>query len=390
MFFFIDYNSYNFKIDFNNSKIESLAFKNLISELKKEKANQKQDNNHSKNNNYYEPINIDEKDSQILEKNENILNKEAEKYNIIVDFREMGTKTPYYLYKNNFIIINGSLEVGDYILTNNYCIERKSISTKDLYQSLNSKHLIEQTIKMGKYYKNIIILLEFEENIDILSTFEKGIFYKPIILRKLLDLTNITELEKNNCLFMWSLNCKMTSIMLKSLIKKLVNEILDIDYCLHINKNNKGKLSKEKKKNSKNNINIFDNNTVNTNNNSQKIKTIDSFFNFNKNKNEINSINNNSIDNIFNGSNKEENIKKYETQIYDENYTKEIKNKKLDISIEKIIRNVPGINSSNYELINKNFNNLYEFINCEKEKNFELFGRINGTKIFSLFNYEYQ
>ena len=74
-----------------------------------------------------------------------------EKYNIIVDFREMGTKTPYYLYKNNFTIINGSLEVGDYILTNNHCIERKSISTKDFYQSLNnSKHLIEQKIKMGK------------------------------------------------------------------------------------------------------------------------------------------------------------------------------------------------------------------------------------------------
>ena len=391
--FFIDYNSYNFKIDFNNSKIESLAFKNLISELKKEKANQKQDNNYSKNKNYYEPINIDEKDNQILEKNENnkignTLCREAEKYNIIVDFREMGTKTPYYLYKNNFNIINGSLEVGDYILTNNYCIERKSISTKDLYQSLNSKHLIEQTIKMGKYYKNIIILLEFEENIDILSTFEKGIFYKPIILRKLLDLTNITELEKNNCLFMWSLNCKMTSIMLKSLKIKLNNEILDIDYCLHINKINKGKSSKDKKKNSSNSIN--DNSIFNSN--SQKVKTIDSFFNLNKNKNENNIYSKDNKDNKDNEKNKdEENIKKYETQNYgNENYTKEIKNKKLDISSEKIIRNVPGINSSNYNLINKNFNNLYDFITCEKEKKFEIFGRINGTKMLSLFNYEYQ
>ena len=391
--FFIDYNSYNFKIDFNNSKIESLAFKNLISEMKKEKANQKQDNNYSKNNNYYEPINIDEKDNQILEKNENnkisnTLCGEAEKYNIIVDYREMGTKTPYYLYKNNFNIINGSLEVGDYILTNNYCIERKSISTKDLYQSLNSKHLIEQTIKMGKYYKNIIILLEFEENIDILSTFEKGIFYKPIILRKLLDLTNITELEKNNCLFMWSLNCKMTSIMLKSLKIKLNNEILDIDYCLHINKINKGKSSKDKKKNSGGGIN--DNSIFNSN--SQKVKTIDSFFNLNKSKNENNIYNKDNKDNKDNEKNKdEENIKKYETQNYgNENYTKEIKIKKLDISSEKIIRNVPGINSSNYNVINKNFNNLYDFITCEKEKKFEIFGRINGTKMLSLFNYEYQ
>ena len=131
--------------------------------------------------------------------------EEKEKYNIIVDFREMGTKTPYYLYKNNFTIINGSLEVGDYILTNNYCIERKSISTKDFYQSLNnSKHLIEQTIKMGKYFKNIILLLEFEETFDIINTFDSGICYKPIIMRKLLDLTNITELAKNNFLLIIS------------------------------------------------------------------------------------------------------------------------------------------------------------------------------------------
>ena len=285
----------------------------------------------------------------------------------------MGTKTPYYLYKNNFNIINGPLEVGDYILTNNYCIERKSISTKDIYQSLNSKHLVEQTIKMGKYYKNIIILLEFEEKIDIINTFEKGIFYKPIILRKLLDLTNIVELEKNNCLFLWSLNCKMTSMILKNLREKLNNEILDIDYCLHINKINKGKSSKDKKKKSLKKSNISDN--TNTNNSSQKIKTIESFFNLNVNKIE---------------NKKEVNIKKYETQKYDEDYSNEIKAKKIDISIEKIIRNIPGINSSNYDYINQNFNNLYEFINSEKEKKFELFGRINGTKIISLFNYEYQ
>jgi ERCC4-type nuclease len=398
--FFIDYNSYSFKIDFNNTKIESLYFKNIISTIKKGKnkninmnLNNKDNSTLNKSN---EIINIDEQNnnqiSQNFEnnnKNNNFtINKEKdeEKFNIIIDYREMGTKTPYYLYKNNFNIINGSLQVGDYILTNNYCIERKSISTKDLYQSLNSKHLLEQTIKMGKYYKNIIILLEFEEHIDILNTFEKGICYKPIILRKLLDLTNITELEKNNCLFMWSLNCSMTSRMLKSIRYKLKDEILDIDYCLHINKTNK--TSKNKKKNGKSNNS--NNNSLNINDNcsnSQKIKTIDSFFNLNNNiKHDINTIINNDADK----NKEEENIKKYETQNNYENYAIEIKNKKLDISIEKFVRNVPGINSTNYNFVNNNFNNLYEFITCEKEKKFELFGRINGTKILSLFNYEYQ
>ena len=371
IFFFIDYHSYSFKIDFINTKIESLCFTKLISELKNNKKNILS----SSSNINFTSNKIDnnlENNSIAINTNNSIIN-EDEKYNIIVDYREMGTKTPYYLYKNNFNIINGPLEVGDYILTNNYCIERKSISTKDIYQSLNSKHLIEQTVKMGKYYRNIIILLEFEEQIDILNTFEKGIFYKPIILRKLLDLTNITKLEKNNCLFMWSLNCKMSSVMLKSLRKKLNDEVLDIDYCLHINKNNKD---------SSKNKNNFDN--LNIKSNSQKEKTIDSFFSLVNSKTQNNSLNIN-----LNKNEEEDNIKKYEN-LNHVDYSNETKNKKLDISIEKIKRNLPGVNSSNYNLINNNFKNLYEFITSDKNKLFEIFGRINGTKINSLFNYEFQ
>ena len=344
---FIEPNSYNFKIDFNQIQLESNKFKN--------------------NNIIIKPKEQIEYISNEIEKEE-----KEEKYNILIDFREMGTKTPYYLYKNNFAIINGPLEVGDYILTNNYCIERKSISTKDFYQSLNnSKHLIEQTIKMGKYYKNIILLLEFEDTIDIINTFESGICYNKIIMRKLLDLTNITELEKNNFLFIWSLNCKMTSKLLRNLRIKLNKEILDIDYCLNINKINKGNISINKKKKEINNsINDIDIN----NSNSQKNKTIESFFCLNKEDE----------------NNKEKDIEKYETQNNNVNYINEIMNKKLDISAEKIIRNIPGINGNNYNIITDNFNTLYDFITCKKEKKFELFGRINGTRIFSLFNYEYQ
>ena len=86
----------------------------------------------------------------------------------------------------------------------------------------------------------------------------------------------------------------------------------------------------------------------------------------------------------------EKKIEKYETNSNNDNYINEIINKKLDISTEKIIRNIPGINSNNYNLITNNFNNLYEFITCKKEKKYEIFGRITGTKIFSLFNYEFQ
>ena len=371
--YFLDYNSYNFKIDFYNTKTESLSFSNLKLFLKNKSSYNINNNNNynlNKDNKQAENNNNDNNDS-IFKININNLNKvsEEEKYNIIIDFREMGAKTPYYLYKNNFNIINGSLEVGDYILTNNYCIERKSISTNDLYQSLNSKHLVEQTIKMGKYYKNIIILLEFEEHINVLNTFDNGIFYKPIILRKLLDLTNITELEKNHCLFLWSLNCKMSSIMLRNLRMKLNDEILDINYCLNINKIIKGKKSE------KNNNISNENSQFIINSNSQKIKTIDSFLSLNKTNNKMEI---------------EKNIEQYEIKNNDEGSSNKIMAKKLDISLEKILRNIQGINSSNYNIINDNFNNLYDLITCDKEKKYKLLGRINGSKINSLFNYEYK
>jgi len=355
--YFLDYNSYNFKIDFYNTKIESLNFNNLKLFL------QNKNSYNINNNNKLSENSINDNSDSISKINK--VNEE-DKYNIIVDYREMGAKTPYFLYKNNFNIINGSLEVGDYILTNNYCIERKSISTNDLYQSLNSKHLVEQTIKMGKYYKNIIILLEFEEHINVLNTFDNGIFYKPIILRKLLDLTNITELEKNHCLFLWSLNCKMSSIMLRNLRTKLNDEILDINYCLNINKINKGKKSEKTNTSNENSPYII-------NSNSQKIKTIDSFLTLNKTNNKMEI---------------EKNIEQYEIKNNDEGSSNKIMAKKLDISLEKILRNIQGINSSNYNIINDNFNNLYDLITSDNEKKYRLLGRINGTKINSLFNYE--
>ena len=54
-----------------------------------------------------------------------------------------------------------TLIVGDYILSDVHCVERKSIS--DFYQSMdNSSRLKEQAEKMSKYYKIPILLLEFD------------------------------------------------------------------------------------------------------------------------------------------------------------------------------------------------------------------------------------
>lgn len=53
-------------------------------------------------------------------------------------------------------------QIGDYILTPDICVERKSIS--DLIGSLNSGRLYTQCVQMTRYYKKSILLIEFDQN----------------------------------------------------------------------------------------------------------------------------------------------------------------------------------------------------------------------------------
>lgn len=53
-------------------------------------------------------------------------------------------------------------QIGDYILTPEICVERKSIS--DLIGSLNTGRLYNQCIQMQRYYAKPILLIEFDQN----------------------------------------------------------------------------------------------------------------------------------------------------------------------------------------------------------------------------------
>ena len=66
-----------------------------------------------------------------------------------------------FLYYNHlfFLLL---LQVGDYILTPDICVERKSLS--DLIGSLNSGRLYNQAQSMTRYYKKPILLIEFDQN----------------------------------------------------------------------------------------------------------------------------------------------------------------------------------------------------------------------------------
>ncbi|KAF7243066.1 DNA repair endonuclease XPF [Varanus komodoensis] len=79
---------------------------------------------------------------------------------IVVDMREFRSELPSLIHRRGIDIQPVTLEVGDYILTPDICVERKSIS--DLIGSLNNGRLYAQCVSMSRYYKRPILLIEFD------------------------------------------------------------------------------------------------------------------------------------------------------------------------------------------------------------------------------------
>lgn len=80
---------------------------------------------------------------------------------VIVDTREFNAALPGLLYRYGVRVVPCMLTVGDYIITPDICIERKSIA--DLIGSIQNHRLIAQCRKMMRNYKYPTLLIEFEE-----------------------------------------------------------------------------------------------------------------------------------------------------------------------------------------------------------------------------------
>ncbi|KAI9297698.1 hypothetical protein K502DRAFT_323169 [Neoconidiobolus thromboides FSU 785] len=81
---------------------------------------------------------------------------------IIVDVREFRSSLPSNLHFNGFELLPATLQIGDYILSPNICVERKSIP--DLIGSFKSGRLHKQVEMIFKYYTVAVLLIEFDEN----------------------------------------------------------------------------------------------------------------------------------------------------------------------------------------------------------------------------------
>ncbi|XP_046744013.1 DNA repair endonuclease XPF isoform X1 [Diprion similis] len=81
---------------------------------------------------------------------------------IIVDMREFRSELPALIHKRGIEIEPVTLLIGDYILSPEICVERKSIS--DLIGSLNSGRLYNQAVAMTRHYAKPMLLIEFDPN----------------------------------------------------------------------------------------------------------------------------------------------------------------------------------------------------------------------------------
>lgn len=81
---------------------------------------------------------------------------------VVVDIREFRSALPSLLHGRNMQIVPCQLTVGDYVLTPEIAVERKSIS--DLISSFKSGRLFNQAETMLQYYKYPFLLIEFDQN----------------------------------------------------------------------------------------------------------------------------------------------------------------------------------------------------------------------------------
>lgn len=118
---------------------------------------------HSKESDNNEKLSISEQ-ARNLKKDVpgSVSNEDNEMPKVIVDIREFRSELPSILHKRGFRIEPVTLEVGDYVLTPQFVVERKSIN--DLIESLANGRLYNQVNAMSRSYKTPLLLIEFDPN----------------------------------------------------------------------------------------------------------------------------------------------------------------------------------------------------------------------------------
>ncbi|OAL27076.1 hypothetical protein AYO20_09884 [Fonsecaea nubica] len=81
---------------------------------------------------------------------------------VVVDVREFRSSLPSLLHGRSMQVVPCQLTVGDYVLSPEICVERKSI--RDLIASFKNGRLFNQAETMLQFYKYPFLLIEFDQN----------------------------------------------------------------------------------------------------------------------------------------------------------------------------------------------------------------------------------
>jgi DNA excision repair protein ERCC-4 len=84
----------------------------------------------------------------------------GQRRDVAVDVREFRSALPFVLHQGGMRLAPVTLIVGDFVLSQVHCVERKSIS--DLFGSFASGRLYTQVEQMTKYYACPCLLIEFD------------------------------------------------------------------------------------------------------------------------------------------------------------------------------------------------------------------------------------
>eukprot|EP00658_Telonema_sp_P-2_P060459 TRINITY_DN4936_c0_g1_i7.p1 TRINITY_DN4936_c0_g1~~TRINITY_DN4936_c0_g1_i7.p1 ORF type:complete len:746 (-),score=169.34 TRINITY_DN4936_c0_g1_i7:29-2266(-) len=79
---------------------------------------------------------------------------------IVVDVRELRSSLPCLLHRDKVLLHPVTLTVGDYVLSDQLVVERKSIP--DLFSSMASGRLYTQVESMTRHYQQVAVLIEFD------------------------------------------------------------------------------------------------------------------------------------------------------------------------------------------------------------------------------------
>lgn len=146
---------------------------------------------------------------------------------VVVDVREFRSSLPNMLHQGGLEVIPETLAIGDFVLTPEIVVERKSVS--DLFGSFASGRLFSQVEGMLRYYKVATLLIEFQDD-KAFSLQTVGEISPEIQLNSIVSKLVLLTLHFPALRILWSRNSHHTVALFKGL--KQNNAPVDVQKAL--------------------------------------------------------------------------------------------------------------------------------------------------------------